>query len=147
MPKAPTISLMKIIEANKLHPRTCMSLGLPPVTVPYGALVEPVAVDRDCQRFMYLSELYECKYDLFLSATGGAKQAEQASQSEPATAVEAEPEPTAPSGPRLGWTRIYSSNYTVMRTAVPGGWLVALNGNGLTFVPDARHKWDGGSAE
>jgi hypothetical protein len=150
VPKAPSISLTKLIEATKLHPRTGLSLGLPPVTVPYGALIEPVGSDRDRERFTYLGELYECKRDLFLSATGGAKSAPvEAAVEEPAhsPAAESAPEAPAPSGPRLAWERVGSSNYTVMRTPVPGGWLVALNGNGVTFLPDAKHQWDGGSVE
>ena len=149
MPKAPSLSLTKLIEATKLHPRTGLSLGLPPVTVPYGALIEHAGSDRDRERFNYLGELYECKRDLFLSATGGAKRAAAGAAPEPESgpAAESAPEPEAPGGPRLSWERVGSSNYTVMRTAVPGGWLVALNGNGLTFVPDAKHGWDGGSIE
>src|SRR5262245_35920141 len=41
----------------------------------------------------------------------------------------------------------------VMRSKVPGGWLVETNrrggewgtGSGLAFVPDPDHKWDGTS--
>jgi hypothetical protein len=150
VPKAPSISLTKMIEANKLHPRTGLSLGLPPVTVPYGALVESVTTDRDRQRFLYLGELYECKLDLYQSATGGAKSAAveaEAAPPAPEPVGESAPEPAAASGPRLEWARVASSNHTVTRTPVPGGWLVAMNGYGLTFVPDAKHQWDGGSAE
>jgi hypothetical protein len=148
--KAPSVSLTKMIEATKVHPRTGLPLGVPPVTVPYGALVEPRDVERDRQRFLYLGELHECKLDLFLSATGGGKSGSaDAAALEPPPASEAEtaPEPEASSGPRLQWDRVNSSNYTVTRTAVPGGWLVALNGSGLTFVPDAKHLWDGASVE
>ena len=149
MPKAPSLSLTKMIEATKLHPRTGLPLGVPPVTVPFGALIEPVGADRDNERFTYLAELFECKRDLFLSATGGAKKAEEAAPAPEAVdpAAETAPEPEVVSGPRLTWARVGSSNYTVMRAAVPGGWLVALNGNGLAFVPDAKHGWDGGSIE
>jgi hypothetical protein len=142
--------LTKLIEATKLHPRTGLSLGLPPVTVPYGALIEPVGSERDRERFTYLGELYECKRDLFLSATGGEKSAgTEAAVAEAASAadVESAPEASAPSGPRLEWERVGSSNYTVMRTPVPGGWLVALNGNSVAFLPDAKHQWDGGSID
>jgi len=151
VPKAPSLSLTKMIEATKLHPRTGLPLGVPPVTVPYGALIEHVASDRDNERFHYLGELFECKRDLFLSATGGGKRAAAETgaeaASEPGAAAESAPEPEVPSGPRLAWSRVGSSNHAVMRAAVPGGWLVALNGSGLTFVPDARHAWDGGSVE
>lgn len=36
----------------------------------------------------------------------------------------------------------------VLRTKIPGGWLVALHmseGGGITFYPDPTHKWDGSS--
>lgn len=150
MTKAPSLSLTKLIEATKLHPRTGLPLGVPPVTVPYGALVEPVSSERDRQRFTYLGELYECKQDLFDSATGGARAASAVpAAAEPEAAPEAadSPEPEAPAGPRLEWARVNSSSYAMARTAVPGGWLVSLNGSGLAFVPDTKHTWDGGSVE
>jgi len=149
VPKAPSVSLTKMIEATKLQPRTGLPLGVPPVTVPFGALVEPVAIERDRQRFNYLGELFECKLDLFQSATGGGTAAAKADDDAPkgvsaATVEKAEP---APTGPHLTWTQVHSSNYSVSRAAIPGGWLVALHGSGVTFVPDAGHQWDGGSIE
>ena len=152
MPKAPSVSLTKMIEATKLHPRTGLSLGLPPATIPYGALIEPKGSERDRERFLYLGELYECKRDLFLSATGGAKAEAMADDiaplefaASPAPVAE-KVEPAAIRGPRLEWERLNSREYEVRRAAVPGGWLVAVNGS-VAFVPDARHKWDGGSVE
>jgi hypothetical protein len=146
--KTPTVSLTKMIEATKVHPRTGLPLGVPPVTVPYGGLVEIRDVERDRQRFLYLGELHECKLDLFLSATGGGKrESADAVEPEHVSAAETPPQPEAPSGPHLQWDRVNSSSYTVTRTAVPGGWLVALNGNGLTFIPDPKHRWDGSSVE
>jgi hypothetical protein len=148
VPKAPSVSLTKIIEATKLHPRTGLSLGLPPVTVPYGALVEPVGSERDRERFMYLSELFECSRELFQSATGGTSVSiAEMAEPEPVPIVERAPEPAPATGPRLEWDRVNSSSYSVTRAAVPGGWLVTLNGSGLTFVPDLKHKWNGGSAK
>jgi hypothetical protein len=137
-----------MIEATKLNPRTLLSLGLPPATIPYGALIEPKGAERDRERFLYMGELYECKQDLFLSATG-AKAPAKVDEASPETETAAPAAPMAaavPAGPRLAWTPINSSNYSVMRSAVPGGWLVAL-GSGVTFVPDAKHAWDGGSVE
>lgn len=34
---------------------------------------------------------------------------------------------------------------SMIRTPIPGGWLVCLFGQGLTFVPDEDHAWDGRS--
>jgi hypothetical protein len=146
--KTPSVSLTKMIEATKLQPRTGLPLGVPPVTIPFGALIEPLGSDRDCERFNYLSELYECEQDLFLSATGGDKGRTHAAEEDTAATPNVEKtEATAPTGPRLVWGPINSSNYSVSRAAIPGGWLVALHGSGVTFVPDAKHAWDGGSQE
>ena len=146
MPKAPSISLTKMIEATKLQPRTGLPLGLPPGTIPYGALVEPVGSERDRQRFMYLGELYECKRDLFVSATGGADNSAAEAEPEPAPVVEKAPEPAVSGGPRLDWDRVNSSEFSVRRAAVPGGWLVAVNAS-VIFVADPNHRWDGGSVK
>ncbi len=39
---------------------------------------------------------------------------------------------------------------SVCRAKVPGGWLIwAINGSGggITFLPDAKHEWDGSSPQ
>jgi hypothetical protein len=147
LPKpAPSLSLTKMIEATKLQPRTGLPLGVPPVTIPFGALIEPAGSDRDRERFKYLGELFECKRDLFLSATGGAlEEAAAPGTAEPPPVAEKAAEPAAPAGPRLEWERLNSSHYAVRRAAVPGGWLVTLDGSAVIFVDDAKHRWDGGS--
>ncbi len=33
----------------------------------------------------------------------------------------------------------------IRRTKFPGGWLVTIRDEGITFVPDAKHEWDGSS--
>ena len=33
----------------------------------------------------------------------------------------------------------------IRRAKIPGGWLVTIRDEGLTFVPDPKHEWDGGS--
>ena len=33
----------------------------------------------------------------------------------------------------------------IRRARIPGGWLVAIRDEGITFVPDPKHEWDGGS--
>jgi hypothetical protein len=45
---------------------------------------------------------------------------------------------------------LLDSKYMTERTKVPGGWLVVSQfhiggAHGLTFVPDPKHEWDGGS--
>src|ERR1035438_7080202 len=70
--KLAKISLIKSIEATKLHPKTGTALGVPDVTISYGALIEHVETDRDLERFRYLGDLYACRHDAFISATGSA---------------------------------------------------------------------------
>ena len=52
--------LTKTIEATRLNKRTMRPLGELPVTIPYGAMIDNVTVDRDQRRFFYLGEPYEC---------------------------------------------------------------------------------------
>jgi hypothetical protein len=33
----------------------------------------------------------------------------------------------------------------VHRAKIPGGWLVTIRDEGITFVPDPKHEWDGSS--
>ncbi len=52
-------------------------------------------------------------------------------------------------------TEFDTSRHTYLHTArakVPGGWLVALGGQGgcffgVTFYPDPMHTWDGASLD
>jgi hypothetical protein len=34
----------------------------------------------------------------------------------------------------------------IRRAKIPGGWLVTIRDEGITFVPDPGHEWDGSSA-
>jgi hypothetical protein len=41
-----------------------------------------------------------------------------------------------------------SANFSIYRTKIPGGWLVAVRPHdSVTFVPDPQHEWDGGSSD
>ena len=33
----------------------------------------------------------------------------------------------------------------IRRAKIPGGWLVTIRDEGITFVPDPTHTWDGSS--
>ena len=49
----------------------------------------------------------------------------------------------------LMWETIEAHLGKLLRTKVPGGWLVYLEtktGVALTFYPDPKHEWDGGSS-
>jgi hypothetical protein len=50
----------------------------------------------------------------------------------------------------MKWENLKSSEGTVYRAKVPGGWLVVFEGyceRSLTFYPDPNHKWDGKSLD
>jgi hypothetical protein len=50
--------LTKSIEARKLNPRNRQPIGLP-VTIPFGAILDKVARERDMVEFNYLGEPYQ----------------------------------------------------------------------------------------
>ena len=52
--------LTKSIEAVKLNPRTLRPLSDLKHTIPFGAVLEKLTLDRDMQQFHYLGEPYEC---------------------------------------------------------------------------------------
>jgi hypothetical protein len=65
--------LTKSIEARKLNPRNRQPVGLP-VTIPFGAILDKVAHERDMVEFTYLAELYQAPakdVDAALSKLGG----------------------------------------------------------------------------
>lgn len=35
----------------------------------------------------------------------------------------------------------------IRRARIPGGWLVTIRDEGITFVPDPMHQWNGGSLD
>src|SRR5262249_18322947 len=121
--------------------------GLPDITISYGAVIEPTGSDRDREKFTYLGELYACKRETFESATAGAKVTASKAEAKAAAAAPAPAPVPAADGPRLDGERLGRSEHQVWRAAVPGGWLVTLGVNGVTFVPDAKHQWDGGSVD
>ena len=137
--KLAKISLIKSIEATKLHPKTGAALGVPDVTISYGALIEHEGSDRDLEKFSYLGDLYACRRDAFISATGSAP---------PQTKSKAEKPAAGPGRVTAGlqWEPVASNGVSVSRAKVPGGWLV-LCGPAATYYPDPAHKWDGGSPE
>ena len=57
--RMPKFELTKTIEAIKLNPRTLRPLGIEKSTIPYGAVLEKLTLNRDMQQFHYLGEPYE----------------------------------------------------------------------------------------
>jgi len=64
----PRFELTKSIEAVKLNQRTLRPLGPQRFTIPYGAVLENLTLDRDMQQFYYLGEPYECPHSEIQSA-------------------------------------------------------------------------------
>ena len=137
--KLAKISLIKSVEATKLHPKTGTALGVPDVTISYGALIEHVGSERDLEKFRYLGDLYACRHDAFMSATGGPSPQTRSPAGKPAAGSD-----RVASG--LHWEQVASNGVPVSRAKVPGGWLV-LCGAAATYLPDPAHQWDGSSPD
>ena len=129
----------KMVEALLVNDttgaRTSQRLDLP-----YGSVIDDARVEDRYLRFKYLRKTYDVK---LADIEGyyhpiGAPEAKAA-----AKGAEAPAKASGPSGPSLEFKAV-ESNLAVKRAKVPGGWLVAV-GNGVAFVPDTGHKWDGGS--
>jgi hypothetical protein len=129
--------LSKSVEGVKVNKRS----GIPTterVNVSFGAIIENPIEERDSLRFSHLGEVIDVK---LAEIRGYYKPIDGASAAPiPATAAKA----SAPADTRfIRWEPIPSSLPTHI-AKVPGGWLVAA-GNGLAFLPDPTHEWDGSS--
>lgn len=136
------LSLSKSIEARKLNNRTGLPESGTESTIPFGAIVEHISTDRDIAKFSYLGEHYRCAESLWKAAAHPVGEA--AAGPTKGTTPAAEITDEAP-GPRLVWEQVASTQYSVGRTKVPGGWLVTIGGTTLAFVPDPNHDWTGGN--
>ncbi|HEY1206587.1 MAG: hypothetical protein ABSH46_08785 [Bryobacteraceae bacterium] len=138
----PKFELNKSIEARKLNPRTGIQTSDPPVTIPFGALIDDVKEDRDHRKFSYLGERYRCPADVLRLATApvGGETDLPASAPQPGGPA---PEESARPRRTVHWERLTSNWKDLMRLRVPGGWLVAQAdaNSSPSFYPDAKHHW------
>jgi len=132
-----TLTLVKTIEARKLNPKTGVSLPGPPVTIPYGAIIDRLERHRDDAKFRYQMEMYGCRYQVLEEALEKEAIADAPAQNNAAA--------SSSDRPKLQWEQTPSNGPLTLRTKVPGGWLVAV-GSGVTFYPDPGHEWDGTSS-
>ena len=128
----------KTIEARKMNKRNRQTLAEPPVTIPYGAILDEVVENRDMMEFTYLGELYCCKAEVLRPASrpldGGVPVAGSPSGG---GSVAAAPAPVT-----FVWERLNAGAVATSRAKVPGGWFVMVGGS-VAFYPDAGHVWDG----
>jgi hypothetical protein len=138
------LEVIKTIEARKLNRRTRLAMSEPPVTIPYGAILDEVVENRDSLEFLYLGELYQ--------ADGGTlRAASHRLETAPAVAAvtaSAAATPTSPAAaePVFVWEKVSSNAFAVARAKLAGGWLIAVGegaGLNVTFYPDPLHTWDG----
>ena len=132
--------ITKSIDVDEINKRSGMPTGKKR-TIPFGAIIQDRVEDRDLERFTYLGELYRTKSEELNAAVRLIGDA-SAAASAPASATGSSP--VARSEYKLKWETIHSS-IPASRCKVPGGWLVSITNNGLTFMPDAEHDWDGSS--
>jgi hypothetical protein len=133
--------LTKSIEATKLNLRTGIPTSDPPVTIPFGAIVQDPVEDRDFRKFTYLGERYRCADEMFRIAAAAISESEEQPAPAPAPVPAAAPAAEEPAS--VAWERLGSNWLPLMRTKVPGGWLVALGAGttALAFYPDPDHHW------
>lgn len=146
-----TYELTKSVDCVKVNKRSGIRTS-EKKTLAFGSILVDLTEDRDNFRFLYLGEMYdgpqsEMKGYLQLlegeetvdvgRPRGEAGAGKSARGTRPAKeAVEY----------KLKWESL-SSETTLKRAKVPGGWLVSSNGGGLAFVPDAGHEWNGESVD
>ncbi len=140
--------LTKSIEARKLNPRTGAPSSDPPVTIPYGALIDRLTSERDMDKFHYLLQPYQCPHAILAAAIVEVATASPMSPPaavSPSTGLEPVAETAPVDIPRLTWELLESDVMPCQRAKVPGGWLVLVGSGALAFYPDAAHSWDGAS--
>ena len=134
----PKFELAKSIEATPLNKRTLIPATDPPVTIPFGAIVDHIEQDRGFDKFSYLGQPYRCAHDLWKAATRA-----RTPEPLPEPACD-EPAVMADGGkPGLLWEDLGSNHFAVRRAKVPGGWLISVAGDGVAFYPDPGHAWNG----
>lgn len=131
------ITLNKTISARRLS-KTGVPTSEPEATIPFGSIIERVERERDLANFRYLTEMYQCPYDLLVSAVD--RESLDPAAPEPPQAKPSRPNPPAPAA-RLEFESIASNLGRAARAKVPGGWLVLAEPGGLAFYPDADHRW------
>jgi hypothetical protein len=132
------VTLNKTISARKLS-RTGVPTPEPEATIPFGAILDRVERDRDMARFRYLTEMYQCPFDMFASAVDDG--ALEPTQPEPADGKKRSLAPPAAAVPHLEFEKLLCNGGRAGRAKVPGGWLVWVEPGGVAFVPDPEHKW------
>lgn len=143
---------LKLVEALKVNAKTGVQMTQRQ-EIPFGAIIENPHEVRGFLRFGYLGEMYDVKYSDIegyykligsLSATPNtATVSASAARTSPAPKLDASPASTTLDAPSLKFETL-KSDISIRRAKVPGGWLI-IAGQGITFLPDARHDWDGTS--
>lgn len=129
--------LSKSVEGVKVNKRS----GIPTterVNISFGAIIENPVEERDSLRFSYLGDMIDVK---LAEIKGYFKPIDGAV---PTGVAPSAAKPSVPPDTRLIHWEAIPSNLTTHRAKVPGGWLVAA-GDGLAFLPDPAHEWDGSS--
>ncbi|MBI3683254.1 MAG: hypothetical protein HY235_23015 [Acidobacteria bacterium] len=140
----------KSVEAVKLNKRTGIPLTEPPITIPFGAIIDNLEESGDYYKFHYLTDRYQFRIESVQGALQPLGGPEKAAADAPATAavpMSAEAPAAASLIPLLLFEPLaVRGSGPMARARVPGGWMVTGAGS-LTFVPDPKHTWDGGSED
>lgn len=129
----------KTIEAKKMNKRNRQTLTEPPITIPYGAILDDVIENREMMEFLYLGELYCCKAEVLRSASRPLEVSQSVTSPSGGTSLAAAPAPVT-----FVWEKLNSGSIPTLRAKVQGGWFVAVgDSRSVTFYPDSSHTWDG----
>jgi hypothetical protein len=141
------LTLNKSISAVHLNAKTGVPYSEPEVNVPFGAILTYRGPDRDCEKFIYMSELYRCKRDVLESALDGGKIPAENGANDDAPAVAASSGAAVKPAPEatLKFEKLSAAPYSILRAKVPGGWLVVYGNSSIAFYPDPDHSWNGES--
>ena len=135
----PKYTTTKLVEAVMLNRKT----GAPTskrIDLPYGAIIQDPREERGTLQFLYLGELYAVK---LADIQGYYEPIGERAGDSGSTDSTAKPAAAAKPEKSLEFEKL-RSNLAVKRAKAPGGWIVVV-GDGVTFVPDPSHKWDGSS--
>jgi hypothetical protein len=136
----PKFQLTKTIEARKLNKRTRVPTSEPSATIPFGGIIDDLTEERDLIKFAYLGEPYQCLAEVLNVAIAPVETLASAAPPSPA-----EPGEERRAAASLLWEELRSSHGVVLRARLPGGWLVRIGSEAITFYPDPEHRWSGGS--
>jgi hypothetical protein len=144
-----TYELQKSVDCVKLNKRSGIPTG-EKKSLAFGAILVYLGEDRDNFRFLYLGELYEGPqsemkgYLRHLEGDETVNVGKLRVAESGGGGKKTHPQSGGKVQYKVIWDKL-SSEVALRRAKIPGGWLIAGAGDGITFLPDPAHEWNGES--